>query len=136
MTTNFFHLSLLLLFLDPGSGMGKNQDQGSGINIPDPQPHATVPLTLFVNTHLDDTRLVGEEARAVAQLPVLPLAPTEDPPINSQRHGVLATRVHRHFLYHKLGERAQLARHRDVGAGVAEAEAAVGSLAAGVDLAL
>ncbi len=41
----FFHLSLLLLFLDPGSeirdlgsGMGKNQDPGSGINIPDP-PH-------------------------------------------------------------------------------------------------
>ncbi len=38
MTTNFFHLSLLLLFLDPGSeirdpgsGMGKNQDPGSGI---------------------------------------------------------------------------------------------------------
>jgi hypothetical protein len=44
MTTNFFQLSLLLLFLvpgslirDPGSGMGKNQDPGSGINIPDPQ---------------------------------------------------------------------------------------------------
>jgi hypothetical protein len=37
MTINFFHLSLLLLFLDPGSGMGKNQDPGSGINIPDPQ---------------------------------------------------------------------------------------------------
>ncbi len=36
-TTNFFHLSLLWLFLDPGSGMDKNQDQGSGINIPDPQ---------------------------------------------------------------------------------------------------
>jgi hypothetical protein len=45
MTTNFFHPSLLLLFLDPGSeirdsgsGMGKNQDPGSGLNIPDP-PH-------------------------------------------------------------------------------------------------
>ncbi len=45
MTTNFFHPSLLLLFLDPGSGirdpgsaMGKNQDPGSEINIPDP-PH-------------------------------------------------------------------------------------------------
>ncbi len=37
MTTNFFHPSLLMLFLDPGSGMGKNQDPGSGINIPDPQ---------------------------------------------------------------------------------------------------
>jgi hypothetical protein len=44
MTKIFFHLSLLLLFLDPrseirdpGSGMGKNQDPGSGINIPDPQ---------------------------------------------------------------------------------------------------
>ena len=44
MTNNFFHPSLLLLFLDPrfgiqdpGSGMGKNQDPGSGINIPDPQ---------------------------------------------------------------------------------------------------
>jgi hypothetical protein len=44
MTTNFFHPSLLLLFLDPGagirdpgSGMGKNQDPGSEINIPDPQ---------------------------------------------------------------------------------------------------
>jgi hypothetical protein len=44
MTTIFFHLSLLLLFLDPGSeipdpgsGMGKNQDPVSGINIPDPQ---------------------------------------------------------------------------------------------------
>jgi hypothetical protein len=24
LTSNFFHLSLLLLFLDPGSGMGKN----------------------------------------------------------------------------------------------------------------
>ena len=37
MITNFFHLSLLLLFLDPGSeirdpgsGMGKNQAPGSG----------------------------------------------------------------------------------------------------------
>ncbi len=28
MTKNFFHSSLLLLFLDPGSGMGKNQDPG------------------------------------------------------------------------------------------------------------
>ncbi len=44
LTTNFFHPSLLLLFLDPGSeiqdpgiGMGKNQDPGSGIKIPDPQ---------------------------------------------------------------------------------------------------
>jgi hypothetical protein len=37
MTKIFFHLSLLLLFLDPGSGMGKKQDPGSGINIPDPQ---------------------------------------------------------------------------------------------------
>ncbi len=72
----------------------------------------------------------------MAQLPVLPLPPTEHPPVHRERHGVLATRVHRHFLYHKLGERAKLARHRDVGAGVAEAEAAVGSLAAGVDLAL
>jgi hypothetical protein len=36
-TTNFFHPSLLLLFLDPGSGMDKNQDPGSGINIPDTQ---------------------------------------------------------------------------------------------------
>jgi hypothetical protein len=35
MTKNFFHPSLLLLFLDPGSGMVKNQDPGSGINIPD-----------------------------------------------------------------------------------------------------
>ncbi len=41
---NFFNLSLLLLFLDPGSeirdpgsGMGKNQDPGSGMNIPNPQ---------------------------------------------------------------------------------------------------
>jgi hypothetical protein len=33
MTTNFFHPSLLLLFLDPGSGMAKNQDPASGINI-------------------------------------------------------------------------------------------------------
>jgi hypothetical protein len=33
-TTNFFHLSLLLLFLDPGSGMGKNQDPGSGTKHP------------------------------------------------------------------------------------------------------
>jgi hypothetical protein len=37
MTTNFFHSSLLFLFLDPKSGMGKNQDLGSGITIPDPQ---------------------------------------------------------------------------------------------------
>ncbi len=37
MTSNLFHPSLLLLFLDPGSGMAKNQDPGSGINIPDPQ---------------------------------------------------------------------------------------------------
>ncbi len=35
MTTNIFHPSLLLLFLDPGSGI---RDPGSGINIPDP-PH-------------------------------------------------------------------------------------------------
>ncbi len=34
-TANFFHPSLLLLFLDPGSGMDKNQV--SGINIQDPQ---------------------------------------------------------------------------------------------------
>jgi len=41
MTTNFFHLSLLLLFLDPGSGirdlgsgMGKNQDPGFGDKHP------------------------------------------------------------------------------------------------------
>jgi hypothetical protein len=40
MTTNFFHLSLLLLFLDPGSEirdpgsvMGKNRDPGSGIKL-------------------------------------------------------------------------------------------------------
>jgi hypothetical protein len=42
MTTNFFHPSLLLRFLDPGSEIRdprwvKNQDPGSGINIPDPQ---------------------------------------------------------------------------------------------------
>jgi hypothetical protein len=37
LTTNFFHPSFQLRFLDPGSGMGKNQDLGSGINIPDPQ---------------------------------------------------------------------------------------------------
>ncbi len=37
MTTIFFHLSLLMLFLDPGSRMGKNQDSGSRINIPDLQ---------------------------------------------------------------------------------------------------
>ncbi len=43
-TPNFFHSSLVLMFLDPGSeirgpgsGMDKNQDLGSGINIPDPQ---------------------------------------------------------------------------------------------------
>ena len=36
-TTNFFHPSLLLLFLDLGSWMGKNQDPGSRINIPNPQ---------------------------------------------------------------------------------------------------
>ncbi len=41
---NFFSLSLLSPFLDPGSGMGKNQDPGFGINIPDPQ-HC--PLDLF-----------------------------------------------------------------------------------------
>jgi hypothetical protein len=47
MKTNFFHPSLLLLFLDPGSGMGKNQDLGSGINIPDPQ-HWWVPSVLWI----------------------------------------------------------------------------------------
>jgi hypothetical protein len=54
MTTNFFHPSLLLLFLDlgseirdPGSGMGKNQDQRSGINIRDEHPgSATLLYTL------------------------------------------------------------------------------------------
>jgi hypothetical protein len=38
MTTNFFHPSLLLLFVwirDPTSGMNKNQDPGTGINIPE-----------------------------------------------------------------------------------------------------
>jgi hypothetical protein len=45
MTTNVFHPSLLLLFLDLGSGMGKNQDPGSGINIPDPQ-HCSPDLIL------------------------------------------------------------------------------------------
>jgi hypothetical protein len=30
MTTNFFHPSLLLLFLDPGSGMSKNQIRDPG----------------------------------------------------------------------------------------------------------
>jgi hypothetical protein len=44
MTSNFFHSSVLLLFLDPrsgiqdpGSGIGKNQVPGSGINIPNLQ---------------------------------------------------------------------------------------------------
>ncbi len=37
MKTNFFHPSLLLLFLDRGYRMGKDQDLGSGINISDPQ---------------------------------------------------------------------------------------------------
>jgi hypothetical protein len=44
MTTNFFHPSLLLLFLDPGSGirdpgsgMGKNKDTGSGIGDKHPE---------------------------------------------------------------------------------------------------
>jgi hypothetical protein len=46
LTTNFFHPSLLLLFLDPGSGMGKNQDPASGINIPDPQHRSNLCLTL------------------------------------------------------------------------------------------
>jgi hypothetical protein len=36
-TRNYFHSSLLLLFLVPGSGMDKNQDPGSGINISDQQ---------------------------------------------------------------------------------------------------
>ncbi len=47
LTTNFFHPSLLLLFLDPGSGMGKNQVLGSGINIPDPQHLNLVPLSFL-----------------------------------------------------------------------------------------
>jgi hypothetical protein len=48
----FFHLSLLLLFLDPGSeirdpgsGMGKNQDPGCGIRDKHPGS-ATLPPTL------------------------------------------------------------------------------------------
>ncbi len=60
MTTNFFHPSLLLLFLDPrsevrclGSGMGKNQDPGSGINIPDSQHCFFIKLTASIYAHLD-----------------------------------------------------------------------------------
>jgi hypothetical protein len=43
---NFFHPSLVLLFLDPGSGMGKNPDPASGINIPDP-PHCLFSFKFF-----------------------------------------------------------------------------------------
>jgi hypothetical protein len=68
MTTNFFHPSLLLLFLnpesgirDPGSGMGKNQDPRSGINIPDPQ-HCT---------QLCDVNNTGDTLSPVSLLPTI-----------------------------------------------------------------
>jgi hypothetical protein len=48
LSKKYFHLSLLVLFLDPGSGMGKNQDPGSGINIPDPQ-HCRNQIPVFEN---------------------------------------------------------------------------------------
>ncbi len=53
MTTNFFHPSLWLLFLDPGSGMGKNQDPGSGINIPDPQ-HCLIDWSVGLIGRIED----------------------------------------------------------------------------------
>jgi hypothetical protein len=50
-TTNFFHPSLLLLFLDPGSEIRdpefrNGQKTGSGIHIPDPQHCLKVQLSL------------------------------------------------------------------------------------------
>jgi hypothetical protein len=48
MTTNFFHPSLLLLFLDPGSGMGKNQDPGSGIRDEHPGSGTLVHIDIYV----------------------------------------------------------------------------------------
>ncbi len=48
MKTIFFHLSLLLLFLDPGSGMAKNQDPGSGIRYKHPRS-ATLKVQILCN---------------------------------------------------------------------------------------
>ncbi len=58
MTTNFFHPSLLLQFLDLGSGMDKNQDPGPGMFVqgrcfpdqcvPDRKFLDVAPLVLFV----------------------------------------------------------------------------------------
>ncbi len=75
MTTNFFHPSLLLLFLDPGSGIrdprseirdprsgirdprsrirdprSRIRDPRSGINIPDPQHCKKIFLCVWINT--------------------------------------------------------------------------------------
>ena len=66
----------------PARGDGGRVGAAAG-NIPHP----------LVAQRLNGTRFVGEEAGAVAQLPVLPLAPGEDPPVHRERHGVLATRV-------------------------------------------
>ncbi len=67
MTTDFFHLSLLLLFLDPGSGMGKNQDPGSGINILDPQHWFK--SDMYVEESVDGNgmglRLIGGHLRSI-----------------------------------------------------------------------
>ncbi len=57
MTTNFFHPSLLLLFLDPeseirdpGSGMGKNQDPGSA-TLPTGVHQLSIYLSVFLSIY-------------------------------------------------------------------------------------
>jgi len=66
MTTNFFNLSLLLLFLDQGSGMDKNQDPLSGINIPDPQHWIIHIFVFFKREDAEALRQAGRAAIAAA----------------------------------------------------------------------
>ncbi len=67
MTTNFFHSSLLLLFLDPGSRMGKNQDPGSRIRDKHPGS-ATLLLFLESLMELASLELLGAFLRLLSFL--------------------------------------------------------------------
>ena len=113
----------------PGEQLAAGGDGGAVAASAGDVPHPLVPQRLHNSGLLDG--LPG----AVAELAVLALAPGEDAAVNGESHGVLAAAVHRHLLHHVLRQGRQLARQGDIVA-VAETEAAVGALTAGVHLAL
>ena len=81
-------------------------------------------------------RVIGSHPAEVPQLAVVALAPGEDLAVHGQGHGVAAARVHRHLLHHVVAEGGDLPRDGHRAAGQAQAQPAVGGLAAGVHLAL